>query len=319
MAGMGAVKSTGKGALRLARDQYFAMRTAQVESRIDRDGSATPDKIFHDVSDRLWFYLNTAGYRNSERLRRILPAMPDEETQLRFTGMAGDNTLHEAYMMYRLCKQLIQRHLEPRASLGHVLDYGCGWGRVIRFFLKDVEPSKLWGVDPFAEVLDVAKQTDRWCTFQLIPTMPPTSLPDEAFDVVYLFSVFSHLSEDAHLRLLAEFKRLLKPGGLVIATTRPREFILRCAELRSQVDLPPHLQGGARSFEDTDAALVAYDQGEFCFSPSGGGDMLEGSFYGEACIPRRYAEEHWSEHFTLLDFIDDRKLLPQAVLVAKRK
>jgi SAM-dependent methyltransferase len=321
MVGMRAVKATGVSALRAARDQYFASRLARLEARIDRAdaaGSATPYQLFHDVSDRLWFYLNTVGYRRSERLRRVLPALPEQETQLRFTGMAGDDTLYEAYTMYALCKRLIERHVGPLANVGNILDYGCGWGRVIRFFLKDVEPSKLWGVDPFAEVLDLAKQTNRWCTFEQIPTMPPTSLPDGAFDAIYLFSVFSHLSEDAHLRLLAEFKRLLRPGGLVIATTRPREFILHCAELRSRTDLPPHLQGGARSFPDTEAALTAYDRGEFCYSPSGGGDLLEESFYGEACIPRRYAENRWGEHFTILDFVDDRALLPQAVVVAKK-
>lgn len=307
--------------MRTARDGYFVARLAQLDARIRAAGQgekASPRELFRDVSDRFWLYLNTEGLRRSAYLRQVLPSLPDPQIQLRFTGMSGDDALYEAYCMYGLCKRMIQQHRGPLVPSDTILDYGCGWGRVLRFFLKEVEPANLQGVDPLAEVLDIARQTNRYGNFQLIPAMPPTSLPDASVDVIYLFSVFSHLSEEAHLRLLAEFKRLLRPGGLVIATTRPREFILRCAELRRLGELPPHLQGGALSFLDTAATLDAYDRGEFCFSPTGGGDLLESSFYGEACIPRAYAEARWSEYLKVVDFIDDRALLPQAVIVAKR-
>jgi len=312
-----------KTGLRAARDRYFALRLSQIEGRIAqataRGGAApAPFEAFHGVHDRFWFYLNTEGSRKSAAVRGLLPGMPDEQAQLRFTGMAGDQTLHEAFNMYKICERLVRQHLGGFEKVANILDYGCGWGRVIRYFLKDVEPSKLWGVDPFEEVLDLAKQTNRWCDFRLIPTMPPTELPENNFDVVYLFSVFSHLSEDAHLRLLAEFKRVLRPGGLVIATTRPREFILHCAELRARTDLPPHLEGGAKSFPDTEEALARYDSGAFCYSPSGGGDLLDGSFYGEACISKKYVQDRWTRDFTFVDFIDDRAQLPQAVIVAKK-
>ena len=38
---------------------------------------------------------------------------------------------------------------------GPLLDFGCGWGRVIRYFLKDVDPGHLMGTDHNAENIDV--------------------------------------------------------------------------------------------------------------------------------------------------------------------
>src|SRR5438309_300916 len=44
--------------------------------------------------------------------------------------------------------------------------------------------------------------------------------------LIYLYPVFSHFPEEMHLALLREFHRLLRPGGLLIAPTRQRNFIL---------------------------------------------------------------------------------------------
>jgi hypothetical protein len=68
-------------------------------------------------------------------------------------------------------------------------------------------------------------------------------------------------------------------------------------------------------FQDTDAALAAYDRGEFCYEHY---DWDDRWFWGEACIPRAYVERRWTEMFQVLDYIEDRKLCPQNVIVARR-
>ncbi len=51
-------------------------------------------RLFGDVSDDFWFWLFTQGYRdNEQQLCQILPSMPAEDIQTRFTGSAGDTTL----------------------------------------------------------------------------------------------------------------------------------------------------------------------------------------------------------------------------------
>ena len=40
---------------------------------------------------------------------------------------------------------------------GRVLDYGCGWGRLVRFLARDVPQGSLYGCDPVEAILDVCR------------------------------------------------------------------------------------------------------------------------------------------------------------------
>lgn len=64
-----------------------------------------------------------------------------------YTGGSGDSTLPARFDTYRRFKKYYETHVGPIQSCCAVLDFGCGWGRTIRFFLRDVEPEKLLGVD----------------------------------------------------------------------------------------------------------------------------------------------------------------------------
>lgn len=196
-----------------------------------------------------------------------------------------------------------------------VLDFGCGWGRTIRFFLKDLEPANLWGVDCYEDVLKLARQTNRWCRFQLIDPRPPLAFEPEAFDLIYCYSVFSHLAEDVHQQWLAEFHRILKPGGLLIATTRPRGFIETCD---ANLEKLPDWWVRHRVYADIPDMLARYDRGEYCYVATGGGGPLDKSFFGETCIPRPYVERVWGARFAVLDFVEDRSCCPQNVIVARK-
>jgi hypothetical protein len=187
-------------------------------------------------------------------------------------------------------------------------------------------------IDCFPEVIELAARTNRWCRFQTIAPTPPTTIASESCSLVYLYSVFSHLSEDAHLQWLGEFSRILRRGGLVVATTRPRSFIRHCADLRaiSKVAaqregttssvIDAHHEGLAASFLNTDAALADYDRGVFCFEPTGGGGVLSPSFYGEACISETYVRKNWLSDFELVAFSErPGRHIGQNVIVVRKK
>ena len=285
--------------------------------RLLRSGtSRTPVELFRDVDEDFWLWCFTEGYRIDERLRALLPSFPPEEVQCRFTGAAGDATIREAFQFYSIVKKLHREH--GRSPLVSVLDFGCGWGRIIRLFSRDIEAERLWGVDCMAPAIEICSDTNRHARFDLIAPFPPTSLPNDTFDVVYAYSVFSHLSEEAHLAWLSEFRRVLKPGGILVVTTRPREFILDCARMREAIDRPFWTAGPAMSFLDTNNALDRYDRGEFLFEPVGGGDVLAASFFGETCIPRRYVVEQWSRLFEFVAYFDDRQLCIQDVITVRK-
>ena len=281
-----------------------------------RSHSGTPKDWFAGISDDTWMWMNTWGRRRFKAIAALLPKMPAEALQVQYTGSSGDTVLHQGFAAYQLFKGSYEKYIGRIGSCRGILDFGCGWGRIIRFFLRDVSPERLFGVDHSSEVIEACLDTNRWCKFKLIEPYPPTALPAESFDLIYLYSVFSHLPEAMHWELLKEFQRLLVPGGLIIATTRRRDFIEWCASLRRDPQLrekPESIRCSALAFLDANAALAAYDNGSFCYSNFGDARW---PFWGEACIPRGYVEKCWPELFDVLEYID---LCPQNAIVAQKR
>ena len=88
---------------------------------------------------------------------------------------------------------------------GKALDIGCGIGDFIEFRVNTV------GVDIDFEIVS-------WCVSKGFPVslMRPDVLdfPDKAFDSIVLDNVLEHLGNPE--KLLAEIKRVLVPGGIVL-------------------------------------------------------------------------------------------------------
>src|SRR5579875_1849986 len=99
-----------------------------------------------------------------------------------------------------------------------VLDFGCGAGRTLRQFLGEAQRAEFWGADIDGPSID-------WLSAHVSPPLhtlrsavdPPIDLPYATFDLIWALSVFTHLT-DSSLAWLLELHRLLRPGGLLIAT-----------------------------------------------------------------------------------------------------
>jgi SAM-dependent methyltransferase len=294
-----------------------AVRAAIARSK---KSGTSPKDWFSGISDETWIWMNTTGCRRRKAIANLVPQMPEVSMQENFTGHSGDSTLREGFDAYKIFKKCYETHVGPIGSCRAVLDFGCGWGRIIRFFLKDIEPEKLLGIDHSEEVIRASRDTNKWCKFTLIEPYAPTSLSKETFDLIYLYSVFSHLPEEMHWAWLKEFHRLLRPGGMLIATTRARDYIQFCESLRDDPQLntkPDWLKRSAKTFVDVGATMSAYDDGQFCYESLGGEGRW--SYWGEACIPRAYVEKHWKEIFDVCEYIDDRNVSPQNVIVVRKR
>jgi SAM-dependent methyltransferase len=304
------------GVLRAAKNEP-AVRT--VIARGKKPGTS-PKDWFSGISDETWLWMNTTGRRRRKAIAHLVPQMPEVALQERVTGQSGDETLGEGFNAYKLFKNCYETHIGPIESCRAVLDFGCGWGRTIRFFLKDLHPDKLLGIDQDEEVFRACLDTNKWCRFTLIAPNAPTPLAQESFDLIYLYSVFSHLPEEMHWAWLKEFHRLLAPGGMLIATTRARDFIQECKTCRDDPLIerkPDSVKFISRSFLDVDGALSAYDNGQFCYDSHG----LEGqwSYWGETCIPKAYVEKYWNEMFNICEYIADPKICRQNVIVVRKR
>lgn len=272
-----------------------------------------PDRLFAGVDDDFWYWLVRESYFQRTRFVDVLPGFPDDAVQVRFTGASGEVALWHAFRAYRLFRALAADHGRAVPASQAVLDFGCGWGRIIRFFLKDIDANRLWGVDANPEIIEICRRNDRWSRFEVVTPSGPTPFADGTFDLVYSFSVFSHFSEEMHVRWLEEIQRILRPGGLFIATTRPRDFIEQSLLDRIRRPLSRHPEAIAGMFRDTHRWLAAYDEGRYCYEPLPG---MVG--WGETCIPKTYVLRHWTKYFSVLDYIDDPARCPQTVIVARR-
>lgn len=247
-----------------------------------------------------------------------MPGFPPEEMQRTIVGSSGAHALREGFNFYSTIKQYA---LELGVTLSpdtRILDFGCGWGRIMRFFLKDVGEDNLYGVDVNPEMIDTCLKSMKYGTYGVVNPLPPLEFQPGSLDIIYAYSVFSHLAEPVHLKWIEEFSRILKPGGIIVVTTQARSFIEFCKELRGRTHESAWHNMLAGLFQDTEAALAAYDSGKFIYCATGGGPALPNSFYGEALIPRAYVMEEWTRFLTFKDFLDDRNRFQQAVIVMQK-
>ena len=249
-----------------------------------------------------------------------LPGFPPEALQVGMVGSSNEGALREGMMFFRAVRDICARHGHVWDGNRRLLDFGTGWGRYARIFMRDFLPSNIVGVDVDPSYIKICRETFPYGRFETVPSLPPSDLADADFDLVVAYSVFSHLAEHAANAWIAEFARVLRPGGIVAITTQGRTFLEVCERMRSRdsFDHPWH-QNLARSFVDRSACERAYDAGEFLFSPTGGGAARPSDFYGEALVPPGYVERHWTRDFELLEYIDDRGYLPQALIVLRRR
>jgi SAM-dependent methyltransferase len=103
-------------------------------------------------------------------------------------------------------------------DLGAILDFGCGCGRVIRYF-SSLKRAKLYGTDYGPKMIDWCKKNLPFAEFDVNALNPPLVYGHGSFGLIYAFSVFTHLSETLQMAWLAELPRVLKPGGCLLLTT----------------------------------------------------------------------------------------------------
>ncbi len=191
------------------------------------------------------------------------PPMPKEETQAAFVGSSGLAAMKEGGEFYRLIHEVLRRSQD--GAVGRLLDFGCGWGRISRFFLRDTD--HLVGVDIDPQCIAICRAAMPDGNFDVCDVEPPLGFAEHSFDVVAAYSVFSHLAEHVFRRWMREFSRVLALvvtsssrrsnrhtllSGTVSAKAATPITVLRCAALRSRRmngRAPPTEESGFCSYQ----------------------------------------------------------------------
>ena len=154
-----------------------------------------------------------------------LPVMASPQIQLKY------NAGHGAALLLRSVDFVKQTTIwlgtcgiNVRAARG--MDFGIGWGRLARLWLKYATPSALLGADAWKPSLDEARGCNlrnRLLLTQAVLTEPPA----KGLDFVWACSVFTHLDREAFEACLLQLGRSLRPGGALVFSVRPHEFMGR--------------------------------------------------------------------------------------------
>lgn len=170
---------------------------------------------------------------------------------------------------YQLIADALQLAGRRPADVTRLLDYGCGYGRVLRAIVQHVDPRRI-------DVFDVDPAAVRFCAAEFGVTglsfgrpWDFGSIPFGRYDCIWAGSVFTHLSADFTREMLAQLGGLLAPGGVLVFTTHGDEA-LRRAETGFFEPRITALSGrigaeyAARGFcfvpyEDADFAMLPFD------------------------------------------------------------
>ncbi|MEZ5062930.1 MAG: class I SAM-dependent methyltransferase [Solirubrobacterales bacterium] len=228
---------------------------------------------------------------------------------MNWNGAHGLALLDQSKGFYRHVKAAVAAHGAKPLAQSRVLDFGLGWGRLTRFFARDVEPGSLMGVDPTPEILEVCRES-RVPAVLAKSDFLPESLPFDGIDVAYSFSVFTHISERAAETCLDALHAAIVPGGLLVLTVRPPAYL----------ELDHRMQEALAEVGDPAEAML---EPRYVFVPhpvEGGHPQYDGGemTYGEAVISLPWVRERWGDRFELLDVKVATEDIYQVALTLRR-
>ena len=140
------------------------------------------------------------------------------------------------------------------------------------------DPDKVFGCDPWDRSIELCRQA-RIPSPLAISDYLPTALPFEGkFDLIYAFSVFTHLSERATTMALGALQKQLSEDGLLVITIRP-------AQIWSVATYVPEAEA---------EQLVSLHKGTgFAFRPHAR-DAIDGDVtYGDTSMTVEYIEKNF--------------------------
>lgn len=178
-------------------------------------------------------------------------------------------------------------------SLGAILDFGCGSGRVLRHW-HDLKGPDLHGTDYNPALIDWCAESLPFARFRVNGLDAGLSYEDETFDLIYALSVFTHLTEARQVFWMTELTRVLRPGGYLFVTVHGTHYL-------------PQLGASDRQrFADGKLVVV--------------GSNREGSNDCAAFHPESYVRQTFRQGLEVVDFVPEGALgNPRQDVVLMRK
>ena len=110
-------------------------------------------------------------------------------------------------------------------DLDALLDWGCGCGRVLRNWSHLPPRTQVAGCDINRKMVEWCAENLPFAEVAVNDLAPPLPYPDASFDLVYAFSVMTHLDEELQHAWSRECYRVLKPHGYFLFSTMGDHYL----------------------------------------------------------------------------------------------
>lgn len=182
-------------------------------------------KLIRELRTRYRTQIYNSGYRLSGSLDGY-PLPPRKLIQLVIGS--GEVAWYQlgGLFMHQTISTLLRRHQCPIERFSSILDFGCGCGRILRWWAALKDRCDIWGCDYNPVLVN-------WCrrnlgdiaNFAVNDADPPLDFPNGAFEFLYSYSVLTHLSTERQQPWIAELTRVVARRGFLLLTVHG----LRCA------------------------------------------------------------------------------------------
>lgn len=126
-------------------------------------------------------------------------------------------------------RETLERNGTPIGSLKDVLDFGCGCGRVIRYW-NGFADTRICGTDVNDYLVEACQRCVPFASISKNSMVAMLDFANQSFDLVYAFSVFTHLDINAQKAWRDELRRILRPGGMLLLSVHGKAYSGRLAD-----------------------------------------------------------------------------------------
>jgi SAM-dependent methyltransferase len=249
----------------------------------------------------------------------VFPDFPSPEIQRQFVGSTYEDALDEAGAFYGFAQESMGDRAYKQSPGKDYLDFGCGWGRIGRFFLRDFQAPDMVGIDIDPGMVELCAAANLPGRFETVVNGQPLPFADGQFRLITAYSVFTHLPPPLFRAWLAELLRVLAPGGLLVFTVEPPRFLDMVEAIEPDSDNA--WMAALSVFKDRLPQLrqdLAKDG--IAYLPSGGGDYRGPDVYGETAVTAKFVAKEAAGHGgEVVRYVDDPARFWQAAVVIRKR
>jgi len=265
-----------------SRKTGFICKSKVSKDELFKDGNITLSHINKETQKP---FKSSQNYYYSDNISEL--PFPSTANRMRVHGGESAPSFNlEGSSTYTKCNEALKKATgKSYDDFKHLLDWGCGCGRMTRYFHSN-KGLELTGVDIDADNIQWCRNHLPFGQFREIPLHPATDLPSDHYDLLIGISIFTHLKEQEQFEWLHELKRISTKGAILLMTVHGNAAACRCG-----------VDTGIISKWKQDGFVDLGANGDL------GSAISDSDYYRNTLHTEAYIHERWSEIFEIIDII----------------